>query len=58
MNAVMKQLKMEIGWSEISRGGKRVEIALYSDNLVLCGESEKDLRAIVGRFIEVLLRTS
>ena len=26
---------------------------LYADDLVLCGESEEDLKAIVGRFIEV-----
>ena len=26
---------------------------LYADDLVLCGESEEDLRAIVGRFVEV-----
>ena len=39
--------------SEISRGGKRVEIGwpLVCDDLVLCGESEEDLRAIVGLFI-------
>ena len=29
---------------------------LYADDLVLCGESEKDLRAVVGRFIEVCRR--
>ena len=29
---------------------------LYADDLVLCGESKKDLRAIVGRFIEVCRR--
>ena len=26
---------------------------LYADDLVLCSESEEDLRTIVGRFIEV-----
>ena len=26
---------------------------LYADDLVLCGESEEDLKAIVGRFVEV-----
>ena len=26
---------------------------LYADNMVLCGESEEDLRVIVGSFIEV-----
>ena len=41
--------------SEISGGGKRVEIAwpLVCRGLVSCGESEEDLRAMVGRFIEV-----
>ena len=26
---------------------------LYADDLILCGESEEDLRAMVGRFVEV-----
>ena len=26
---------------------------LYGDDLVLCGESEGDLKAIVGHFVEV-----
>ena len=26
---------------------------MYADDLVLCGESEKDLRAMVGRFVEI-----
>ena len=30
--------------------------SLYADDLVLCDESEEDLRAIVGRFIEVCRR--
>ena len=29
---------------------------LYIDNLVLCGESEKYRRAMVGRFVEVCRR--
>ena len=29
---------------------------LYADYLVLCGESEEDLRAMVGRFVEVCRR--
>ena len=29
---------------------------MYADNLVLCGESEEDLRAIVGCFVEVCRR--
>ena len=34
----------------------RLSALLYADDLVLCGESEKDLRAIVARFIEVCRR--
>ena len=26
---------------------------LYADDFVICGESEEDLRAMVGRFVEV-----
>ena len=40
--------KEEIEW--------RLPGLLYVDDLVLCGESEEDLRAIVGRFIEVCRR--
>ena len=29
---------------------------LYADDLVLCGESEEDLRVMVGRFVEVYRR--
>ena len=29
---------------------------LYTDDLVLCGESEEDLRMMVGRFAEVYRR--
>ena len=29
---------------------------LYADDLVLCGESEEDLRAMVGQFVEVCRR--
>ena len=29
---------------------------LYTDDLVICGESEEDLRAMVGRFAEVCRR--
>ena len=29
---------------------------LYADDLVLCGESEEDLRVMVGRFAEVCRR--
>ena len=29
---------------------------MYADDLVLCGESEEDLRAMVGLFVEVCSR--
>ena len=32
------------------------EWILYTDDLVLCGESEEDLRVMVGRFAEVCRR--
>ena len=34
----------------------RVPGLLYADDLVLCGESEEDLRAMVVRFAEVCRR--
>ena len=34
----------------------RLPDLLYSDDLVLCGEWEEDLRAMVGRFAEVCRR--
>ena len=39
-------------------GGRewRLPDLLYVDDLVLCGESEKDLRAIDGRFVKVCRR--
>ena len=37
--------------SEISGRGWRLPGLLYADDLVLCDESEVDLRAVVGRFV-------
>ena len=60
MDAVMKELKTGMG-----RGGVRLPKEgrgwillglLYADDLVLCSDLEEDLRAIVGRFIEVCRR--
>ena len=44
--------------SELPGGWKRVEIAglLYADDLVLCGESDEDLRVMVGWFADVCRR--
>ena len=57
MDAVMKEVKMWMG----KRGMRFLEHGrewrlpglLYADDLVLCGESEEDLRAMVGRIAEV-----
>ena len=39
------------------RGEKwRLPALLYADDLVLCNESEDDLRVMVGRFVEVCRR--
>ena len=29
---------------------------MYADDLVLCGESDEDMRAMVGRFVQVYRR--
>ena len=60
MNAVINELKMGIGrkgvrFHEGGREGRLLGL-LHADDLVLCGESEEDLRAIMGRFIEVCKR--
>ena len=34
----------------------RISDLLYSDDLILCGESKEDLRATVGRFIKMCWR--
>ena len=47
MDAVMKEVKMGLGGGdEISVRGKGG--LLYANDLVLCGESEEDLGAMVG----------
>ena len=54
-------------WMGIGKRGPRIEeegsewrltVLLYADDLVLCGVSKEDLRAMVGRFIEVCRRRS
>ena len=51
MDAVMKEVKMGKGRSGVRfmEEGKewRLPNLLYSDDMVLCGESEEDLMAIV-----------
>ena len=60
MGAVMKGVEMVMGrrgvrfleeWRECRLPG-----LLYADDLALCGESEDDLGAMVGRFVEVCRR--
>ena len=49
MDAVMKEVTMRVGgMGELGLPG-----LLYVDDLVLCGASEEDLRAMVGSFVGV-----
>ena len=45
----------EEGKNEDGKEGRELGLPglLYVDNLVLCGESEEDLRAMVGSFVGV-----
>ena len=57
---VMKEVKMWLGrrgmrFLEDGREGRLLDI-LYADDLVLCSESEEDLRVMVGRLTEVRRR--
>ena len=60
MDAVMKGVKMGMGrWGERfleEVRELRLPGRLHADDLVLCGESEKNLRAMVGRFAKVCKR--
>ena len=57
MDTLMKELKIGIGRRlvRIQEEGRewRLPGLLYADDLVLCGESEEELRAMVGCFSEV-----
>ena len=60
MDAVMKEVKMGMGrrgvrFLEDGREWRLLGL-LYADDLVLCGESEEDLRVMVGPFVEVCSR--
>ena len=60
MNEVMKEKKMEMGrrgvrFQEKGRGWRMLGLC-YTVDLVMCDESEEDLRAMVGRFVEVCKR--
>ena len=60
MDGVMKEVKMGIGRRQVSflEDGRewRMPGLLYAEDLVQCGESEEDLRVMVGRFAEVCRR--
>ena len=48
----------EDGKKGVGEEGKEFRLPglLYADNLVLCSESDEDLKAIVGRFVEAYRR--
>ena len=60
MNAFMKEVKMgrgRRGMKLLDKGREwRLLGLMYADDLVLCGESEDDLRAMVRRFVVVCRR--
>ena len=60
MNGVIKEVKMGMGKMVASflenRREWRLLGLLYADDLVLCDESEENLRVMVGRFAEVCKR--
>ena len=57
MGGVMKSVKMGMGRRGVRflEGERewRLSVFLYTDDLVLCGESEEDLKGIVGQCVEV-----
>ena len=57
MEAVMKEVKIRLGrmgvrFLEERREGRLPDI-LFADDLVLCVNSEEELRAMLGRFVRV-----
>ena len=59
-DAVMKVVKMGMGRKGVifQEEGRewRLPGLLYAGDLIFCGESKEDLRAVVGRFLEVCRR--
>ena len=57
---IYSAVKMGMGRREVrfleERREGRLPGLLHADDLVLCGESKEDLRAMVGRFVEVCSR--
>ena len=60
LDEVIKEVKMGMGRRGVRFQGERREGRypglLYADDLVSYGESEEELRATVGRFVEVCRR--
>ena len=60
LDTVMKDVKMGMkrrGMKFLEEGREwRLPGLLYTNDLVLCGELEEDLRVIVGRFVEVCMK--
>ena len=60
MDGVMKEVKMGMGKSGVrfleEGRERRLPDHLHADDLILCGETEEDLRAMVGGFIEACRR--
>ena len=58
MGAVMEEVKMGKRGVRFQEEGRewRLPGLLYGDDLVLCGESAEDLKAMVGYFVEVCKR--
>ena len=56
IDGVMKEVKMGMGRRGVSflEDGRELRLLdlLYADDLVLCGESQEDLRVMEGRFAE------
>ena len=60
MDGAMKEVKMGMGRKGVNflEDGREWILPglLYADDLVLCGEAEEDLRAMVGRYAEFCRR--
>ena len=58
MYGVMKEAKTRMRRVRFIEAGRewRLPAFLYTDDLVLCGESEEDLRAMVEQFAEMCRR--
>ena len=55
MNEVLKEVKRTMGRENGSAEGRerRLTDLLYADDLILCGESNEDLRVTIRGFVEV-----